>query len=141
MSTTRARVMVFATAPEGHEATLEAAYLHISAELRGTPGLIANELLRSESDPRSFVVLSEWQTLDAYHAWEEGPVHRRLTAPLHRLRFMKSKRQSRTLMYAAGIPTTKHVVAYSARNAPTGDEVASSMTASARMAHHRQSRR
>ncbi|MGW2425635.1 antibiotic biosynthesis monooxygenase family protein [Streptomyces sp. NPDC001709] len=82
--TARTRVLVHARVPEdatGADA-VTTAYHHISKALRGTPGLLGNELLRSRLDPRCFVVMSEWESLEAFQRWEQGPGHRETTAPL-----------------------------------------------------------
>ncbi|WP_257463387.1 antibiotic biosynthesis monooxygenase family protein [Archangium lipolyticum] len=74
--TARARVMLFVQAPEGKRSTIEELYRQVSGVLDGTPGLLRNELLHSCSKPTDFVVLSEWESLESFRAWEQGPVHR-----------------------------------------------------------------
>ncbi|GHF28107.1 antibiotic biosynthesis monooxygenase family protein [Streptomyces morookaense] len=84
MTSPRVRVLVYARTPEeapGPDAVTEA-YHRISEALHGTPGLLGNELLHSRLDPRRFVVMSEWESLDAFRRWEQGPGHRGTTAPL-----------------------------------------------------------
>lgn len=76
----RVFVSILATAPE--EGAVERAYHSISRELRGTPGLRGNELLRSLTEPRTFIVLSYWASLAAFQEWESGSSHRSTTAPL-----------------------------------------------------------
>lgn len=84
-ASSRVRVLVYARAPGSHPAAVAETYHQISRELAETPGMISNELLRSTSDPRGFVVMSEWESLAAFHAWELRPEHRVLTAPLRPL--------------------------------------------------------
>lgn len=74
------RVMIHAIADaEG----VERAYHQISAALQGTPGLLGNELLREFGRADGgFVVLSEWESMAAFEAWEQGADHRTTTAPL-----------------------------------------------------------
>jgi heme-degrading monooxygenase HmoA len=80
--TGRVRVLVW------HRATPETglyvvdAYHGISNALAGTPGLLRNELLRAPTDAASLVVASEWESMAAFQAWEQGPDHRDTTAPL-----------------------------------------------------------
>ncbi len=81
-STSSARVLLYCRAPEGDPAPIEKAYHAISAQLAGTSGLLRNELLHDVLEPDSFVVLSEWESLEAFHAWESGPDHRGTTSPL-----------------------------------------------------------
>jgi heme-degrading monooxygenase HmoA len=84
------RVLVYAVVPDSggpdsDGSAVEDAYHRISRALRGTPGLLGNELLRSVRDPRGFIVMSEWESLAAFGAWEAGPSHRAATAPLRLL--------------------------------------------------------
>jgi heme-degrading monooxygenase HmoA len=81
----RVCVMVRASAPAGDPAAVEKAYHEVSQALEGTSGLIGNVLLRCVDEPGSFVVLSEWQDLDAFRSWENGDDHRAATAPLRPL--------------------------------------------------------
>src|SRR3954452_8473181 len=74
-------VLLFARAPAG-AGTVETAYHAISRELRDTPGLRGNTLLELFDKPGQFVVMSEWASIDAFRAWEQGPQHRTQTAPL-----------------------------------------------------------
>ena len=78
----RVRVMVFASAPDADPEAVAEAYHQISADLAGTPGLLGNELMRSVHQPNGYVVMSEWESLDAFREWEDGPNHRDTTAPL-----------------------------------------------------------
>lgn len=80
----RARVMVFAKAMQNDHQAIEEAYHEISEHLKNTPGLLSNELLHSTSDPSNYVVMSEWESLEAFQVWEAGPVHRNVTAPLRK---------------------------------------------------------
>lgn len=80
--TARVRVLLYATAPVDSPDAVEQAYHRISTELAGTPGLLRNELLNGIDEPRSFVVLSEWASEEAFFSWERGPDHRGATAPL-----------------------------------------------------------
>ncbi|MDQ0762621.1 antibiotic biosynthesis monooxygenase family protein [Streptomyces canus] len=78
----RLRVLVYAAAPESDPDAVSAAYRRISEALRGTPGLLGNELLRSTLDDGAFLVMSEWESREAFEGWEQGSSHRDTTAPL-----------------------------------------------------------
>lgn len=80
----RLRVLVYAAAPSDEPGAVEAAYHQISRDLAGTPGLLGNELLRATDDPTAFLVLSEWESIAAFRAWEVGAAHRGTTSPLRR---------------------------------------------------------
>jgi heme-degrading monooxygenase HmoA len=76
-----ARVMVFAKINRGDEEAFEAAYAQVTSNVKGTGGHIGDELLRRNEPPddpdgpRSYVLLSEWESKEAFLAWEEGPAH------------------------------------------------------------------
>jgi heme-degrading monooxygenase HmoA len=78
----RVRVLVYARAESGDTEKVVAAYHRVSAELEGTPGLLANELLHSLAESCDFAVLSEWESEEAFLDWERGSAHRGTTAPL-----------------------------------------------------------
>lgn len=80
----RVRVLIYAAAPADDPAGVTSAYHAISERLRGTPGLLGNELLHAVGDDGSFVVMSEWVSLAAFRAWEQGAEHRDDTSPLRR---------------------------------------------------------
>jgi heme oxygenase (mycobilin-producing) len=77
------RVVVHFQAPAGAEAAVERAYHEVSAALSGTPGLLGNTLQRDADRPGRFLVVSDWESLEAYEAWVRGPLHKAQTAPLH----------------------------------------------------------
>ncbi len=82
MKTNRAKVLLYCRAQGSETGGLEAAYHTVSRDLNGTPGLLANELLRDTIDPTRFIVLSEWATLESFQAWESGSGHRNTTSPM-----------------------------------------------------------
>jgi heme-degrading monooxygenase HmoA len=107
---TGAWVLLFATAPEAPGAIADA-YHEISRNLTGTPGLRRNALLELTSGQGRFVVLSEWESLDAFRAWEGGPVHRGLTAPL---------RQYHDRSFATAFEVYQTVAEYDGEKVPDG---------------------
>lgn len=78
----RLRVLLHAIAPGDDPGAIERAYHDISTALAGTPGLLGNELLSSTLEPGRFIVMSEWESAEAFRTWEEGAGHRGTTAPL-----------------------------------------------------------
>lgn len=83
-----ARVMVFAKINRGDEEAFEAAYAKVTATVKGTEGHIGDELLRRNEPPddgdgpRSYILLSEWESKDAFLAWENAPVHTEKRNPM-----------------------------------------------------------
>ena len=54
----------------------------MTRQVRGTPGHRGDELLRSESEPGCYILLSEWESREAFLAWEDAPIHRQTTTPM-----------------------------------------------------------
>jgi heme oxygenase (mycobilin-producing) len=77
----RVRVLLFLSAPHAPQAVADA-YHRVSRALAATPGLLHNSLLEDIDCPGRFIVVSEWASIEAFRAWEEGPDHRAATAPL-----------------------------------------------------------
>lgn len=83
--------MVTAAIRPGDEAAFERDFAAMSARMAGTPGLIRDELLRhstgddvmrgAEPEPdvggTGYVLLSEWESREAFLAWERGSRHMR----------------------------------------------------------------
>ena len=80
--TARARVLIWHRAPVDDPDAVRRAYEQISSRLAGTPGLLGNELLRGVDDPGRLVVMSEWESLAAFKAWEQTAEHRPSTSAL-----------------------------------------------------------
>ena len=77
-----ARVMVFADIREGEEDNFIEAYKGVTAKVKGTPGHIRDELLRQDGVTGRFILLSEWETKEAFLAWENDPIHMNTTTPM-----------------------------------------------------------
>ncbi|MER5914422.1 antibiotic biosynthesis monooxygenase family protein [Streptomyces sp. NPDC001982] len=77
------RVLVYQAAVDEEQLdAVRTAYHQVSNRLAGVPGMLGNELLRNPLDPTALAVMSRWESLDAFRAWEAGTDHREDTAPL-----------------------------------------------------------
>jgi heme-degrading monooxygenase HmoA len=74
--------MVFAKIKPGEEAAFEAAYTEVTRKVKGTPGHVHDELLRDTGEPGSYILLSEWESKEAFLAWENAPIHMQTTTPM-----------------------------------------------------------
>lgn len=77
-----ARMMVFARIKPGEEEAFEAAFAEVTRKVKGTPGHINDELLREDGEPGSYILLSEWESKEAFLAWEDAPIHMQTTSPM-----------------------------------------------------------
>ncbi|MFD0372914.1 antibiotic biosynthesis monooxygenase family protein [Streptomyces sp. NPDC059071] len=81
------RVVVYQAAhDEAQLAAVREAYHQVSERLAKVPGMLGNELLRSPADPTALAVMSRWESMEAFLAWEAGAEHRQDTAPLRPFR-------------------------------------------------------
>src|SRR5687768_18192883 len=42
-------------------------------------GHLRDELLKDDSEPGSYILLSEWESKEAFLAWEDAPIHMQTT--------------------------------------------------------------
>ncbi len=83
-----ARMMVFAKIKPGEEEAFETAFAEVTRKVKGTPGHVKDELLRDvtepvkEDEPRNYILLSEWESVEAFLAWEDAPIHMQTTTPM-----------------------------------------------------------
>lgn len=76
------RVMVTATIDRTSKEAFEAAYCRVTDLMRGTPGLLGDELLSDVDQPGRYVLLSEWEDEESFLAWESSGTHRQTTVPM-----------------------------------------------------------
>lgn len=77
------RIMVSAVVRQADRDAFEDAFRAVSRAVHGTPGHLRDELLRDPAGD-GYVLLAEWEDERVFRAWEDSPVHRQMTAPLHR---------------------------------------------------------
>jgi heme-degrading monooxygenase HmoA len=76
------RVLVWYRCPSADPDDLVAAFHAIGTQLAGVTGLLRSELLQARREEGSLVVMSEWESPEAFAAWEASVGHRPTTAPL-----------------------------------------------------------
>ncbi|WP_239309857.1 MULTISPECIES: antibiotic biosynthesis monooxygenase [unclassified Frankia] len=77
-----ARILVFANVAPAVANEFELAYLQVTARMKGTPGLLGDELLRDPDGSGRYLLLSEWESEEQFLAWETAPGHREITSPM-----------------------------------------------------------
>jgi heme-degrading monooxygenase HmoA len=58
----------------------------VAEKVRSDPGSVRQTLLRDPDNPRSFVVMTDWISRDAFARFERSTAQDQLTAPLRALR-------------------------------------------------------
>lgn len=76
------RLVVDVRIKEGTQEALSRAYADLVARASEEPGLIAHQLCQSVDEPDRWLVISEWQSLEASAAWDRSEDHGRLLAPM-----------------------------------------------------------
>jgi heme-degrading monooxygenase HmoA len=74
--------MVFATIKAGTQEAFEAAFAGVTQQVRGTSGHIKDELIKEADSLNSYILLSEWESREAFLAWENAPIHKETTTPM-----------------------------------------------------------
>ena len=58
------------------KAAFEAAFQEVSRTVvNSVKGIIRDELIQDSNDPSSYIMLSEWESKDAWATWQKAPVH------------------------------------------------------------------
>ncbi|MBT2208993.1 MULTISPECIES: antibiotic biosynthesis monooxygenase family protein [Actinomadura] len=75
----------------GGGAAFERAFAAVADATSREPANLRQSLLRGD-EPDSYVITSDWASLDAFRAFESSPEQDRLTAPLRELRLSADMR-------------------------------------------------
>jgi heme-degrading monooxygenase HmoA len=94
------RVMVFATIQPGTQKDFEAAFSRVTQQVKGTKGHIRDELIRDAANPDAYILLSEWESQEAFLAWEDAPIHKETTTPMRPYWAGNIERKIYTLAYS-----------------------------------------
>jgi heme-degrading monooxygenase HmoA len=76
-------VIVSAIVADHDAADFERAYASVRTRVAGTPGHLRDSLYRDAEDPSRYILESEWESEERFRAWEDLPIHRQTTAPMH----------------------------------------------------------
>jgi heme-degrading monooxygenase HmoA len=80
------RATIYMKVRAGKEDEFERVWKAIADAVREVPGNVRQALLRDPADPSSFVLTSDWESREQFHAFERSPEQDELTAPLRGLR-------------------------------------------------------
>jgi len=76
------RVLVFLRVADGAQDRFLAAYESIRHRVAAAPGHLGEELGQSPSDPRNWLLTSEWETPEHYRAWARQAGFAELSDPI-----------------------------------------------------------
>lgn len=80
--TERLRVLLFLWVEDGTEEAFTKAYEEIRWQVAAADGHIADQLCQSTTEPREWLITSEWESAEHYAAWARRPDHPGLAAPI-----------------------------------------------------------
>jgi len=80
------RATLYVTVKPGREDEFIEVWRGIAKHVQAAPGNLRQTLLRDTDDPRSFAVMSDWNSREAFTAFERSPEQDELTAPVRDLR-------------------------------------------------------
>lgn len=80
--TRKGRVVFLIELKPGSGAAFVAAYERIRTDVASVPGHIVDQVCRLRDDDNSWLITSEWQSLEAFLDWEHTEAHRELAKPL-----------------------------------------------------------
>jgi len=64
------KIIIRRRVPKEKEAKLLPLLVELRSKATTQPGYISGETLRNVSDPQDFIVISTWQSLEAWKIWE-----------------------------------------------------------------------
>jgi heme-degrading monooxygenase HmoA len=64
------KILIRRRVPKAKEAKLLPLLLDLRSKATTQPGYISGETLRNVNDPEDYVVISTWQSVEAWKAWE-----------------------------------------------------------------------
>ena len=79
------RVLIEREIEPGQEINTHALLMQLRAKAMKVKGYISGETLRSLEDPHKFLVISTWNTVEDWKAWESDPDRRKAQEELNRM--------------------------------------------------------
>jgi heme-degrading monooxygenase HmoA len=80
------RATVHMKVKPGKADDFEAAWRKIAESVREAPGNVRQTLLVDPNDPETFLVVSDWESREAFSKFERSPEQDDLTAPIREVR-------------------------------------------------------
>lgn len=79
------RILIHREIEPGKELRLNQLLLRLRAKAMQAGGYISGETLRSLDNPHSFLVISTWDSLEEWRAWEANPERKQLQDEIDQL--------------------------------------------------------
>lgn len=72
------KIIIKRKVPKGKEGQLLPLLLELRSKATTQPGYISGETLRNVNDPEDYVVISTWQSVESWKAWEASKGRREI---------------------------------------------------------------
>jgi heme oxygenase (mycobilin-producing) len=96
LETMAVRIIIDRKVKKGKEGEFFALLKELRSRAVSSKGYISGETLRALSDPHNYVVLSTWQSADAWKEWEKNPERKKVQSQLDKI----VARRTKTKIYA-----------------------------------------
>ncbi|MFG2331145.1 SchA/CurD-like domain-containing protein [Streptomyces sp. NPDC048604] len=80
--TARLRVLLLCEVGEGRQQQFLDAYERVRHAVAEVPGHVVDQLCRSTDEPGQWLITSEWESAELFHAWVDSAEHLETVAPL-----------------------------------------------------------
>jgi heme-degrading monooxygenase HmoA len=77
------KVVVFVRIRPEQGAAFEKAFAEVRGRVAGSRGHIRDELLHDQDEAGHYLLIGEWESREAFIAWEDDPRHREQSAPMN----------------------------------------------------------
>jgi heme-degrading monooxygenase HmoA len=92
------RIIIDRKVKKGKEADFAKLLRELRSKAIPSRGYISGETLRSMDDPHNYIVITTWQNIDDWKAWEKNPERRKIQTKIEKV--MARPTRTRVYLYA-----------------------------------------
>ena len=92
------RIIIDRRVRKGKEPELAKWLRELRSKAMPSKGYVSGETLRSLADPQNYVVITTWQSVDEWRAWERNSERKKIQAKIERL--MSRPTKTKIYLYA-----------------------------------------
>jgi heme-degrading monooxygenase HmoA len=92
------RIIIDRKVKKGKDSDFARMLRELRSEAIPSKGYISGETLRAQDDPHNYIVISTWQSLADWKAWEKQPERKKIQAQIEKL--MARPTKTRIYLYA-----------------------------------------
>lgn len=92
------RIIIDRKVKKGMESEFSKMLRELRSKAIPSKGYISGETLRAEHDPHNYIVITTWQSVDDWKAWERSPERKKIQAKIEKL--MARPTKTKIYLYA-----------------------------------------